>query len=101
MNIHNQFPLMDWLDLLAVQGTLKSLLQHQQIEVDYTARDFLFYVVAIMTAYGLIFVPLRFPIEDCVSFYTVFHSVAFSLQWLLSWLLSTGSVVLVHGAQLL
>ena len=54
-----------------------------------------------MTAYGLIFVPLRFPIGDCVSFYTVFHSVAFSLQWLLSWLLTTGSVVLVHRAQLL
>ena len=28
MNIQNWFPKIDWLDLLAVQGTLKSLLQH-------------------------------------------------------------------------
>ena len=28
MNIQDWFPRMDWLDLLAVQGTLKSLLQH-------------------------------------------------------------------------
>ena len=28
MNIQDWFPMMDWLDLLAVQGTLKSLLQH-------------------------------------------------------------------------
>ena len=28
MNIQDWFPLMDWLDLLAIQGTLKSLLQH-------------------------------------------------------------------------
>ena len=28
MNIQDWFPLIDWFDLLAVQGTLKSLLQH-------------------------------------------------------------------------
>ena len=28
MNIQNSFPLVGWFDLLAVQGTLKSLLQH-------------------------------------------------------------------------
>ena len=28
MNIQGWFPLLDWFDLLAVQGTLKSLLQH-------------------------------------------------------------------------
>ena len=28
MNIQDWFPLMDWLDLLAVQGTLKTLLKH-------------------------------------------------------------------------
>ena len=32
MNIQDWFPLMDWLDLLAVQGTLKSLLQHYSLK---------------------------------------------------------------------
>ena len=35
---------MDWLDLLAVQGTLKSLLQHQSSEASILRRSALFTV---------------------------------------------------------
>ena len=33
---------MDWLDLLAVQGTLKSLLQHHRISINSSALSFLY-----------------------------------------------------------
>ena len=43
MNIHGWFPLrMDLLDLLAVQGTLKSLLQHQYKSINFSALSFLY-----------------------------------------------------------
>ena len=45
MNIQGGFSLrMDWLDLLAVQGTLKSLLQHHNLKASILRRSALFIV---------------------------------------------------------
>ena len=44
MNIQDWFPFrMDWLDLLAVQGTLKSLLQHHSSKASIVGRLAFFY----------------------------------------------------------
>ena len=45
MNIQDSFPLgMDWLNLLAVQGTLMSLLQHHSSKVSILRRSAFFTV---------------------------------------------------------
>ena len=44
MNIQDWFPLMDWLDLLAVQGTLKSLLQHHSSKASILWRSAFFII---------------------------------------------------------
>ena len=44
MNIQDWFPLMDWLDLLAVQGTLKSLLQHHSSKVSILPHSAFFII---------------------------------------------------------
>jgi len=51
MNIQDWFPLeMDWLDLLAVQGTLKSLLQHHSLKTSILRRS-AFFIVQISHPY--------------------------------------------------
>ena len=43
VNVQDWFPLVDWLDLLAVQGTLKSLLQQSQFKsITSSALSFLY-----------------------------------------------------------
>ena len=44
MNIQDWFPLIDWFDLLAVQGTLKSLLQHHSSRASILQRSAFFIV---------------------------------------------------------
>ena len=44
MNIQDWSPLMDWLDLLAVQGTLKSLLQHHSSKASILQHSAFFIV---------------------------------------------------------
>ena len=44
MNIQDSFPWIDWLDLLAVQGTLKSLLQHHSSKASILLRSAFFIV---------------------------------------------------------
>ena len=39
MNIQDSFPLIDWFDLLAVQGTLKSLFQHRSSKASVVWRS--------------------------------------------------------------
>ena len=51
---------MDWLDLLAVQGTLKSLLQHHSSKVYFT-----FYSILVGTKFTwLNIIPLKYPRRD-------------------------------------
>ena len=50
MNIQDWFSLMDWLDLLAVQGTLKSLLQHHRSKASVLWR-LAFFIVQLSHPY--------------------------------------------------
>ena len=50
MNIQDWFPSMDWLDLLAVQGTLKSLLQHHSSKAS-VLRCSVFFIVQLSHPY--------------------------------------------------
>ena len=67
----------DWLDLLAVQGTLKSLLQHQSSKASILQRSAFFIVQ--LSLY------IDFPIVDCLHkkvLYNIWSFVTGISQWL-------------------
>ena len=69
---------MDWLDLLAVQGTLKSLLQHHSSKTS-TLRHSAFFIVQVshpyMTTGKTIALTRRIFADKLMSLYQLFHSL--------------------------
>ena len=93
---------MDWLDLLAVQGTLKSLLQHHSLKASILWRSAFFMVHLshpYMTTKNTIALTRRTFVSKVMSllFNTLSIVTAFlprSKRLLISWLQSPSAVVL-------
>ena len=94
---------MDWLDLLAVQGTLKSLLQHHSLKVSILLHS-AFFIVQLSHPYmttGKIIVLTRQTFVDkvmCLLFNMLSRLVITLLprskRLLISWLQSTSAEIL-------
>ena len=71
---------MDWLDLLAVQGTLKSLLQHHSSETSILRRS-AFFTVHLSHPYvttGKTIALIFFPVDDHLSQHRLLKRLSFS-----------------------
>ena len=90
ISLSNEYPglisfRMDWLDLLAVQGTLKSLLQHHSSKTSVLQLS-AFFIVQLSHAYMLLLLLLSHfsPVQLCATPWTTAHqappSLGFSRQ---------------------
>ena len=91
---------MDWLDLLAVQGTLKSLLQHHSSKAS-TLRCSAFFIVQLshlyMTTGKMVPLTRRTFVGKVMSLLLNMRSIAFlprSKHFLISWLQSPSALIL-------
>ena len=77
----------DWLDLLAVQGTLKSLLQHQSSKAPILWRSAFFMVQLSGPWWGTSKLSTSEPLTaPCTSLMTTFHSFLASVNLRILWL---------------
>ena len=81
---------MDWLDLLAVQGTLKSLLQHHSSKASILRRS-AFTALTRRTLVGKVMSPLLNMLSRLVITF-----LPRSKRLLISWLQSPSAVILEH-----
>ena len=75
---------MDWLDLLAVQGTLKSLLQHHSSKASILRRsDVSFYCTTIESAIGIHISPLFFGFPSYLGHHRALYTIPCATQLVL------------------